>query len=80
TIATEAASQADVAALIERLADEVAAARIGICPDAPSSFTVGVATFAEDDSVARLLGRADRALRDAKLHAKRRVVDEDLNL
>lgn len=79
-IATEAASQEEVTALVDRLGDEVAAARIGICPDAPSSFTVGVATFSEDDSVARLLGRADRALRDAKLHAKRRVADEDLNL
>lgn len=65
-IVTETADRTEIEALVERLSGEIAIARLEVCPDGPTGITVGVATCRPGDTVARMLTRADRALRDAR--------------
>jgi diguanylate cyclase (GGDEF)-like protein len=65
-IVTESADRHEIESLIERLSGEIAIARLDVCPDGPAGITVGVATCRPGDTVARMLSRADRALRDAR--------------
>ena len=77
-LVTETRDHDEIEALIERLSGEIAIARLSVCPDGPTAITVGVATCLPGDSVARLLARSDRALREAQLGAGNgRFVDEE---
>lgn len=79
-LVTETADPAEIESMVERLSGEIAMARLAVCPDGPTAITVGVATCRPGDTVARLLARADQALREAKLGAggDRVFDDEDL--
>ncbi|MGH2958949.1 MAG: hypothetical protein ACRDKE_05045, partial [Solirubrobacterales bacterium] len=56
--------------LIRRVSHNVSDARVDLLPGVRSGVTVGYATNVEDDTVGRLLARADRELNDAKARAK----------
>jgi diguanylate cyclase (GGDEF)-like protein len=63
---TETSDPREIEALIERISGEIAVARLAVCPDGPTGITVGVATCRSGDTVARLMSRADKALREAR--------------
>lgn len=69
-IVTSATDQEDIQTLIRRVSHNVSDARVDLLPGVRSGVTVGYATSAEDDTVGRLLARADRELNDAKARAK----------
>jgi hypothetical protein len=56
--------------LIRRVSHNVSDARVDLVPGVRSGVTVGYATNIEEDTVGRLLARADRELNDAKARAK----------
>jgi diguanylate cyclase (GGDEF)-like protein len=69
-IVTSATDQEDIQTLIRRVSHNVSDARVDLLPGVRSGVTVGYATSTEDDTVGRLLARADRELNDAKARAK----------
>jgi diguanylate cyclase (GGDEF)-like protein len=69
-IVTSATDQEDIQTLIRRVSHNVSDARVDLLPGVRSGVTVGFATSTEDDTVGRLLARADRELNDAKARAK----------
>jgi diguanylate cyclase (GGDEF)-like protein len=69
-IVTGATEQEDIQTLIRRVSHNISDARVDLLPGVRSGVTVGYATSVEDDTVGRLLARADRELNDAKARAK----------
>jgi diguanylate cyclase (GGDEF)-like protein len=69
-IVTSATDPEDIQTLIRRVSHNVSDARVDLLPGVRSGVTVGYASNAEDDTVGRLLARADRELNDAKARAK----------
>jgi diguanylate cyclase (GGDEF)-like protein len=69
-IVTSATDQEDIQSLIRRVSHNVSDARVDLLPGVRSGVTVGYATNVEDDTVGKLLARADRELNDAKARAK----------
>ena len=69
-IVTGATDPDDIRTLIRRVSHNVSDARVDLLPGVRSGVTVGYATNTEDDTVGRLLARADRELNDAKARAK----------
>lgn len=69
-IVTSATDQEDIQTLIRRVSHNVSDARVDLLPGVRSGVTVGYATNVEDDTVGKLLARADRELNDAKARAK----------
>lgn len=72
-VVTETADPHEIEALVDRLSKEIAIARVSVCPDGPTGITIGVAACRADDTMARLMARADKALREAKagIHGRR---------
>jgi diguanylate cyclase (GGDEF)-like protein len=62
----EHAEEDHIGAVIERLYDSIAHSRRRICPDLPSSSSIGVVTWREGESADEFLLRADRAMHDEK--------------
>lgn len=69
-IVTSATDEEDILSLIRRVSHNVSDARVDLLPGVRSGVTVGYATNVEDDTVGKLLARADRELNDAKARAK----------
>jgi diguanylate cyclase (GGDEF)-like protein len=69
-IVTSATDLEDIQTLIRRVSHNVSDARVDLLPGVRSGVTVGYATNVEDDTVGKLLARADRELNDAKARAK----------
>jgi diguanylate cyclase (GGDEF)-like protein len=69
-IVTSATDPEDIQTLIRRVSHNVSDARVDLLPGVRSGVTVGFASNVEDDTVGRLLARADRELNDAKARAK----------
>jgi diguanylate cyclase (GGDEF)-like protein len=69
-IVTGATDPEDIQTLIRRVSHNVSDARVDLLPGVRSGVTVGYATSEEDDTVGRLLARADRELNDAKARAR----------
>ncbi len=75
---TETADRQEIEALIERISGEIAIARLAVCPDGPTGITVGAAPYRPGDTVARMMSRADKALREARAGLDGgRVVDDE---
>lgn len=69
-VVTGATDPEDIETLIRRISHNVSDARVDLLPSVRSGVTVGYATYAEGDTVGRLLARADRSLHDAKARSK----------
>lgn len=69
-IVTGATDDEDIQSLIRRVSHNVSDARVDLLPGVRSGVTVGYATNVEDDTVGKLLARADRELNSAKARAK----------
>lgn len=69
-IVTSATDLDDIQTLIRRVSHNVSDARVDLLPGVRSGVTVGYASSVEDDTVGKLLARADRELNDAKARAK----------
>lgn len=69
-IVTGATDPEDIQTLIRRVSHNVSDARVDLLPGVRSGVTVGYASNNEEDTVGRLLARADRELNDAKARAK----------
>lgn len=69
-IVTSATDQEDIQSLVRRVSHNVSDARVDMLPGVRSGVTVGYATNVEDDTVGKLLARADRELNDAKASAR----------
>ncbi|MBI4896866.1 MAG: GGDEF domain-containing protein [Actinobacteria bacterium] len=69
----EHAEEDHIGAVIERLYDSIGHTRRRICPDLPSSSSIGVVTWREGESADEFLQRADRAMHDEKTRSRRRA-------